>query len=89
MTVHKVQSLTILHQVADCLEGMFAHGQIFALISCVANDKYLVAVGLPPVDLLDDVAAAWVALGMNVDDYFAKAADVTGAPRARRCWGGG
>ena len=35
-------------------------------------------VGLPPKDLLEDVAKAWRAAGMNVDECFKNAVSVTG-----------
>jgi len=58
LSIHKVQSLTIVHKVLGCLEGVFAHGQIYVLISRVTDPKNFHAVGLPPADLLDAVAEA-------------------------------
>ena len=34
LTNHKVQALTIRHQVDGCLEGVFAHGQVHVEIMC-------------------------------------------------------
>ena len=34
--------------------------------------------GIPPKDLLEEVAEAWKAAGLNVDDCFKRAAKVTG-----------
>ena len=31
LVIHKVQALTIRHDVDGCLEGVFAHGQIYVL----------------------------------------------------------
>ena len=79
LTIHKVQTLTIRHDVNGCLEGMFALGQLYVLWSRVTDPTLFHAVGLPPADLLDDVAAAaWNEAGLDVDDCFAKAAKVSG-----------
>jgi hypothetical protein len=58
LTIHKVQALTISHKVLGCLEGVFAHGQIYVLISRVTDPENFHAIGLPPADLLDAVAEA-------------------------------
>ena len=78
LTIHKVQALTIRHDVNGCLEGMFALGQLYVLWSRVTDPTLFHAVGLPPADLLDDVAAAWNEAGLDVGDCVAKAAKVTG-----------
>ena len=77
LTNHKVQALTIRHQVDGCLEGVFAHGQIYVQVSRVVDPAFYAAIGIPPADLLDDVAAAWSAQGFDVDKLFAEAAAVT------------
>ena len=77
LTIHKVQSLTIKHTVRGCLEGVFAHGQIYVLISRVTDPKNFVAVGLPPEDLLDAVAEAWAAAGIDVNAQLEKAVQIT------------
>ena len=35
LVLHKVQSLTIADKVLGCLQGIFAHGQVYVLISRV------------------------------------------------------
>ena len=68
LTNHKVQALTIRHTVDGCLEGVFAHGQVYVQVSRVVDPDRYAAVGLLPEDLLDEVAAAWAAQGWDVDD---------------------
>ena len=77
-TIHKVQVLTIRHDVDGCLEGVFALGQAYVLWSRVTDPKLFKAVGLPPSDLLNDVARAWAAGGKDVDACFDAAAVVIG-----------
>ena len=76
-SIHKVQSLTILHTVHGCLEGIFAAGQVYVLWSRVTKPQNFHAVGLPPKDLLDDVAHAWRDAGLDVHKCFAKAVQVS------------
>ena len=77
LTIHKVQALTLRHVVGGCLEGMFALGQIYVLWSRVTDPTLFHAVGLPPTDLLDDVADAWAAAGLDVNACFNEAVKVT------------
>ena len=78
LTIHKVQALTIRHDVNGCLEGMFALGQLSVLWSRVTDPKLFHGVGLPPADLLDEVARAWAEIGLDVNECFTAAAKVTG-----------
>ena len=55
----------------------FVHAQVYVQISRVVDPKNYAAVGLPPEDLLDEVAQAWAAEGWDVDDLFKQAASVT------------
>ena len=77
LTIHKVQSMTIRHQVNGCLEGVFAHGQIYVLVSRVTEPEHYRTIGIPPWDLLEVVARAWRDAGVNVDRAFHAAASVT------------
>ena len=43
------------------LEGVFALGQVYVLISRVTDPVNMQLVGLPPMDLLPDIYAAWQA----------------------------
>ena len=57
---------------------MFALGQLYVLMSRVTDPNLFHGVGLPPADLLDDVARAWAAIGLDVNACFTAAAKVTG-----------
>ena len=77
LTIHKVQSLTIRITVQGCLEGVFALGQVYVLSSRVTDPANFQLVGMPPEDLLEEVARAWKEAGLDVNLCFAKAAEVT------------
>ena len=77
LTIHKTQSLSIRHKVYGCLEGVFAQGQVYVLWSRCTDPRNFHLVGVPPKDLVDDVAAAWAARGLDVDECFRKAVSVT------------
>ena len=71
LTIHKVQALTIRHDVHGCLEGMFALGQLYVLWSRVADPNLFRGSCFPPADLMDDVAGAWAAAGLDEHACFA------------------
>jgi hypothetical protein len=77
LTTHKVQSLTISHSVRACLEGVFAHGTLYVDASRCDDPANFSLIGLPPEDLLDDVARRWLAMGLDVNECFAAACTVT------------
>ena len=77
LTIHKVQSLSIQHDVLGCLEGIFAYGQMYVLISRVTDPKLLKLIGLPPLDLLNKVATAWKQKGLDVNKCFRDACAIT------------
>ena len=61
-----------------CLEGIFAHGSTYVAFSRSTDPAKLNCIGLPPKDLLDDVAKLWLRKGYNVHYCMAEAASVTG-----------
>ena len=67
LTVHKTQALSIKHLVIGCLEGVFALGQVYVLISRVTDPKNFMLVGVPPKDLLEPIALELLANGIDVD----------------------
>jgi hypothetical protein len=67
MTVHKGQSLSIMHVVHGCLEGIFAHDQMYVLASRVTDPQNFRLVGLPPMDLLQEVVDAWLVAGLDLE----------------------
>ena len=77
LTIHKTQALSIKHVVRGCLEGVFAFGQVYVLISRVTCPWNLELIGLPPKDLVNDVAAALGAAGKDYNDVFDKCLDVS------------
>jgi len=77
LTVHKVQALSIKHFVRGCLEGVFAQGQVYVLVSRVTDPRNFELLGIPPVDLLEEVAEAWRAAGMDVVECLHRATEVT------------
>ena len=54
LQVHKTQALSIKHLVLGCLEGVFALGQVYVLVSRVTDPKNFSLVGIPPRDLVED-----------------------------------
>ena len=77
LTIHKTQALSIKHVVRGCLEGVFAFGQVYVLISRVTCPWNLELIGLPPKDLVNDVAAALRAAGKDYDNIFYKCVNVS------------
>jgi len=77
LTVHKVQALSIMHFVRGCLEGVFAQGQVYVLVSRVTDPRNFELLGIPPVDLLEEVAEAWRVAGMDVVECLRRATEVT------------
>ena len=67
LTVHKVQALSISHIVRGCIEGVIAQGLVYVLLSRATDPQLLQLIGLPPLDLLDDVACAWRSAGLDVE----------------------
>ena len=65
-------------QVIGCLESVFAMGQVYVLVSRVTDPQNFVLFGVPPKDLLEAIAQAYIVNGFNVDDCFKRACSVTG-----------
>ena len=78
LQVHKTQALSIKHLVLGCLEGVFALGQVYVLVSRVTDPKNFSLVGIPPRDLVEDLAQALLRAGIDVDSFFEKACQVSG-----------
>ena len=76
--VHKTQALSIKHLVLGCLEGVFALGQVYVLVSRVTDPQNFSLVGIPPRDLVEDLAQALLREGIDVDSFFEKACQVSG-----------
>ena len=51
---------------------------MYVLISRVTDPKNFYLIGVPPRDLIEDVAAALIAEGIDVDQFFENACKVTG-----------
>ena len=65
-----------MHLLHRCLEGVFALGHVYVLASRVTDPDHFQGVGLPPVDLLDELAEARAKAGLDVDSCFALAVKV-------------
>ena len=63
--------------VRGCLEGVFALGQVYVLVSRVTDPRNFELIGVPPADLLEEVAAAWRAAGLDVVECLRRAVTVT------------
>ena len=59
------------------LEGVFALGQVYVLISRVTDPKNFMLLGIPPKDLIEDVAQALLRQGIDVDAFFEAACKVS------------
>ena len=60
------------------VEGVFALGQVYVLVSRVTDPKNFSLVGIPPRDLVEDLAQALLHVGIDVDSFFEKACQVSG-----------
>ena len=56
---------------------IFAMGQVYVLVSRVTDPLNFMLLGVPPKDLIEDVAAALIMAGIDVDKYFEDACSVT------------
>ena len=56
---------------------VFALGQVYVLVSRCVDPANVLLTGVPPKDLLEDVAAALIARGIDVDKYYEDACSVT------------
>ena len=77
LSTHKSQSLSIKHQLIGSLEGIFALGQAYVFFSRTTDPQKIMLVGVPPKDLVEDVAQALIGHGIDVDKYFEDACKVT------------
>ena len=77
LTVHKTQALSLRHTVRGCLEGVFAYGQVYVLISRVTDPRNMELVGVPPADMLHEVAAALKKDGLDPVECFRRCVSVT------------
>jgi hypothetical protein len=77
LTIHKTQALSLRHIVRGCLEGVFAFGQVYVLISRVTDPQNMQMVGLPPIDLLTKIFAGWKAAGYDPVQCLRRCATVT------------
>ena len=77
LTVHKTQALSIRHIVRGILEGVFAQGQVYVLISRVTDPNNFELLGVPPIDLLDLVVIAWREAGLDIVECLRKCVTVT------------
>ena len=78
LTTHKTQALSIPHRVYGSLEGVFATGQVYVLVSRVTDPANFCLVGVPPADLVDEVFEAVRAAGLDAEAWLRRAVDVTG-----------
>ena len=54
-----------------------AMGQVYVLISRVTDPRNMLLIGLPPKDMLEDIAQALVENGLDPDEVFERACNVT------------
>ena len=78
LSTHKSQSLSIKHQLIGSVEGIFALGQAYVFFSRTTDPQKIMLVGVPPKDLVEDVAQRLISKGVDVDKYFEDACTVTG-----------
>ena len=77
LTIHKTQALSIRHIVCGCLEGIFAWGQLYVLISRVTDPANLHLIGVPPKDIVEDVGNALKRAGYSDIDAFIRCTNVS------------
>ena len=59
LTVHKTQALSIKHLVLGCLEGVFALGQVYVLISRVTDPQNFSLLGIPSIEGQNLAPLSW------------------------------
>ena len=73
----QTQALSIKHVVKGCLEGVFAFGQVYVLVSRCTDPVNFELVGIPPIDLVREVARALREGGYDADEVFRNATAVS------------
>ena len=63
--------------VTICLERISGYGEFYSLLRHCSDPAKLRLVGVPPSDMIDSVAAAWAAAGLDVHECFRRAVSVT------------
>ena len=63
--------------VTICLDRISGYGEFYSLVRHCSDPAKLRLVGVPPSDMIDSVAAAWAAAGLDVHECFRRAVSVT------------
>ena len=72
-----VSAAIVKHRVVGSLEGVFALGQVYVLVSRCTDPQNFSLIGLPPKDMLEDVYQAWQGAEKDAEAVLRKNLSVT------------